>query len=73
MIVWNQDILLKHKNQVNIRFELMPHNPLLTYHQHLCIRRLKHVPFVSLILLFFVYVGQVGAECCSPAIPMSSL
>lgn len=53
------------KHQVNICIELVPHNPLLTYHQHnLCLRCLTwlrqlwsiltHVPFVLLIIVFFL-------------------
>lgn len=67
------------KNPVNICIELVPHNPPLTYHQHnLCVRclkwlkqlwsSLKHVPFVHLIIVFSVYVDQIGAKCCSSAI-----
>lgn len=72
----NQDMSLKI---LLTSVELLPHNPLLTYHQHnLCLRRLKclkqlwsklkHVPFVLLIIMFFVYVDQVSAKCCSPAL-----
>lgn len=72
------------KNQVNICIELVPCNPLLTYHQHNpCLWRLSalnssgpdwsmfHLYF--LIIVLFVYIGENGAKCCFPAISICLL